>query len=145
MVEERWICDKCNDPIKTVESGWVKWTKNLNDGTLSGFKIIHHPACKQPGPKFQKTGLTAPGDPLKEFLGKDGLIRLLELLSKTNLEDQHELLEMIQRLHIPGYESARPHFEKAHAKGQLVPASKGVYYPTIKKIQEINEHYNKKD
>ena len=142
MIEEKWICDKCKEPIMSAEEGWFKWIKNLNDETLSGFKIIHHPTCKQPGPKIQKSGLTAPGDPLNEFLGTDGLIRLLELMSNTNPENQHELLEMIQRLHVPGYEAALPHFEKAHAKGQLVPPSKGVYYPTMKKIQEINEEYN---
>lgn len=142
MIEKKWICDKCNEPIMTAEEGWLKWTKNLNDETLSEFKIVHHPACKQPGPKIQKTGLTAPGDPLKEFLGHDGLIRLLELMSKTPLKNEHELLEVIQRLQIPGYEMARPHFEKAHKRRQLVPPIDGVYYPTIKKIQEINEQYN---
>lgn len=141
MAEEKWICDKCKEPIMNAEGGWLKWTKNLNDGTLSGFKIIHHPACKQPGPKIQKTGLTEPGDPLKEFMEQDGLIRLLELISKTNLKDQHELLEIIQRIHIPGYEEARLHFKKEHGESRLVPPVDGVYYPTIKKIQEINEQY----
>lgn len=144
MIEEKWICDNCNEPILTADEGWIKWTKNLNEETLSGFKIIHHPTCKQPGPKIQRTGLTSPGDPLKEFLGTDGLIRLLELMSKVNPENQHELLEMIQRLHVPGYEFARFYFEKAHAEGQLVPPSNGVYYPTTKKIQEINERYGEK-
>lgn len=142
MVEEKWICDKCKEPIMKAEEGWFKWTKNLNDETLSRFKIIHYPACKQPGPKLQKSGLTTPGDPLQEFLGKEGLIRLLELMAKTNPENQPELLEMIQRLQIPGYESARTHFKKAYEKGKLVPPIDGVFYPTIKKIQEINERYN---
>lgn len=142
MVEEKWICDRCKEPIMTAEEGWFKWTKNLNDGTLSGFKITHHPTCKQPGPKLQRSGLISPGDLLKEFLGQDGLIRLLELMSQTNPESLHELLEMIQRLHIPGYESALPHFEQAHADLQLVPPIGGVYYPTMKKIHEINEQYN---
>lgn len=141
MVENKWICDKCREPIMTIEEGWLKWTKNLNDETLSGFKIIHHPACKGPGPKIQKSGLTAPGDPLKEFQGEDGLIRLLELLSKTEPENQSELLEIIQRIHIPGYEAARPYFKKENEEGRLVPAVDGVYYPTVKKIQEINKQY----
>lgn len=142
MVEEKWICDKCKEPIMRAEEGWFKWTKNLNDGTLTNFKIIHYPVCKQPGPKIQKTALTTPGDLVQEFLGKDGLIRLLELMSKTKPENQPELLEMIQRLQIPGYESARLHFDKAHEKGKLVPAIDGVYYLTTKRIQEINEEYN---
>lgn len=142
MVEEKWICDKCKEPIMTAEEGWFQWTKNLNTETLSNFKLIHHPVCKQPGPKILKSGLTSPGDPLNEFLGTDGLIRLLELMSKTKAKNQDQLLEMIQRLHVPGYESVRPHLKKAHEERQLVPPNNGVYYLTLKKIEELNERYN---
>lgn len=137
MVKEKWICDKCNQPIEKVENAWFTWSKNLNDGSLSNFKIIHHPTCKKPEPKIQKSKLSRPGDPLKRYLGKNGLVRLLELLSKTNSDAQNEMLEMIQRLQVPGYERARSYFEEAYADKQIVPPNQGVYYPTIEKIQEI--------
>lgn len=144
MVVDQWICDKCHEPIEEAEDGWLKWIKNLNTEKYLDFKIIHHPACRKPGPKIQRSGLTEPGDLLTEFTGTDGLIRLLELLAKTDAENQSGLLDVIQRIHVPGYETAREHFDKAHALTQIIPPIDGVYYLSAKKIQEINEQYSAK-
>ncbi|VEG89833.1 Uncharacterised protein [Legionella spiritensis] len=46
------------------------------------------------------------------FLGADGLMQLLILLSEQRLP-QDQVLEMIKRLHIPGYEHARRYFNEA--------------------------------
>ena len=142
MLEEKWQCDRCNKMIHGADNAWLRWRKNLNDGTYYDFKIVHYPVCEQPSPKVQSTRLAEPGDPLTEYLGDDGLIRLLELIVHTEGKDQDDLLKLIQRLHIPGYESAHVHFENAFKKGGLVPPTNGVFYPTIQKIKEINEEYS---
>lgn len=51
------------------------------------------------------------------FLGADGLMQLLALIAEQRLP-QDQVLEMIKRLHVPGYEHARCHFNEAI--GQLV-------------------------
>lgn len=141
MVTEKWICDKCGRPIEQVADGWLTWTRNLNDYTLSDFKIIHHPTCQHPEPKIQKSRLSAPGDPLAEFQGKNGLVRLLELIPQVKSENQNEIIEIIQRLHVPGYETARLKFEQAADEGRIVPPTHGLYYLTVEKLQEINDKY----
>jgi hypothetical protein len=49
---------------------------------------------------------------LTDFLGADGLMRSVELITKDALPTA-EVVEMIKRLHIPGYELARQHSEHA--------------------------------
>jgi hypothetical protein len=53
---------------------------------------------------------------LEDFLGDDGLTDLLELLSRGALP-QAQVVEMIKRLHTPGYERARLHAEAAIRAG----------------------------
>ncbi len=55
---------------------------------------------------------------LTDFLGPDGLMLLLELIEEKALPTA-EVLEMIKRLHVPGYELARQHGEHAHRAGVL--------------------------
>lgn len=141
METEMWLCDKCGRPIKQAKDGWLYWMRNLNDFMISDFKIIHHPTCQHPEPQIQKSMLSTPGDPLVEFQGENGLIRLLELIPKVKKENQNEIIDIIQRLHVPGYETARLHFEQAENDGFIVPHTQGVYYLTIEKLQEINKEY----
>lgn len=54
--------------------------------------------------------------PLKSFLGIDGLMYLLCKIAQGEIPT-NQLLEMIKRLYIPGYEIARRHFDKALRKG----------------------------
>lgn len=136
-----WLCDKCGQPIEQAKDGWLIWTRNLNDFTISNFNIIHHPTCQYPEPQIQRSRLSAPGDPLVEFQGKNGLIRLLELIPQVKQENQNEIIDIIQRLHIPGYETARLHFEQAAEEDFIVPHTHGLYYLTVEKLEEINEAY----
>ncbi len=43
---------------------------------------------------------------LSEFLGPDGLMHLLDFVAKNSVETS-EVLEMIKRLNVPGYEQGR--------------------------------------
>jgi hypothetical protein len=64
--------------------------------------------------------------PLEQFVGADGLMNLLEYLSDAPGSD--ELIEMIKRLHVPGYEVARSHFDRAISAGVFEPNSKPGFY-----------------
>ncbi|MDN6195879.1 MAG: hypothetical protein L0L39_04000 [Atopostipes suicloacalis] len=145
MEKGMWQCDECGKAIKSADKGWLKWTKNHNDGSISHFKIIHHPKCDEPGPKIRKTYRATPGDLLSDFVGTNGLVRLLELIPQTHSKDQKGLLEVIQRLHIPGYESARPYFNEAYEDKKIIPPVEGVYYLTLEKLQAIFQEYGKQD
>jgi hypothetical protein len=57
-------------------------------------------------------------DSLPEFQGPDGLMRLLEMIARERFPTS-ELLEIIKRIHIPGYEHARRHFDRALAEDKI--------------------------
>jgi hypothetical protein len=59
---------------------------------------------------------------LQEFLEADGLMRLLIFLSENELP-KNEVIEIIKRLHIPGYEQARLFFKEAIRDGVFEPDS----------------------
>ena len=66
---------------------------------------------------------------LKYFLGPDGLMELLSMMDE-NEAPQIEIIEMIKRLHIPGYEHARLHFDEAISDGAFEPNTRPGFYPT---------------
>jgi hypothetical protein len=70
--------------------------------------------------EYQKDGGSLADNPLSEFLGPDGLMRLLLSIAENELPTL-EVLEMIKRLHIPGYEHARKHFKGAISSGVFDP------------------------
>jgi hypothetical protein len=72
-------------------------------------------------------GFTLHDSHLNSFLGTDGLMLLLSMLAEGDLPKE-EVLEMIKRLHIPGYEHARFHFERAIAQGVIEPHMPPGYY-----------------
>jgi hypothetical protein len=47
-------------------------------------------------------------------------MQLLAMIADEELP-RAELLEMIQRLHVPGYEEARPHLSEAVSSGLIEP------------------------
>ena len=63
------------------------------------------------------------------FLGPDGLMRMLSKLDEALLPNG-EVLELIKRLHVDGYEHARLHLAEAIAQGVFEPSSRRGFYPT---------------
>lgn len=83
--------------------------------------------CQYSDYEAETAGAVVGNLPLREFCGPDGLILLLEMLEEDALPKE-EVLELIKRIHIPGYEQARSHFEQAIDEGVFEPNSAPGYY-----------------
>lgn len=123
METKTWICDTCGQEIKKVEDGWVEWI--IFPGKEGGrdLRLVHHrPASPAKGAggkcqfdqdyEYKKDGGIIGDLPLSRFLGPNGLMLLLSFIYEGRLPTSL-ILEMIKRLHIPGYEHARFYFEEA--------------------------------
>lgn len=132
MPEHTWICDRCGQPIEKVEEGWIEWLV-LQEGNSSvgkGLRLVHHfqsgsraalQSCQyNQEQERERDGSHVNDSPLEEFLGPDGLMELLSLLDLNRLP-KAEVLEMIKRLHVPGYEEARQYFDAALHEGVFEP------------------------
>ncbi|MBI5894168.1 MAG: hypothetical protein HZB79_11115 [Deltaproteobacteria bacterium] len=137
---EGWFCDTCGDIIKKAEDGWMEWIEFEDiKGKQKGrnLRLVHH---KPASPKKSEHGCQFNGDyefrkdrgvihdlSLRDFLGPNSLMFLLSLVAENRLPIQ-EVLEMIKRLHIPGYEHARFHFDRAISEGVFEPNTLKGYY-----------------
>ncbi|WCF11577.1 hypothetical protein NDS46_29975 (plasmid) [Paenibacillus thiaminolyticus] len=114
---KEWICDKCGEVIEKAEDGYFEWKKN--DADLNyGFRIVHFKTCQYNENLFAEDEYLQDLQ-LDEFVGADGLVRLLDLLSKRKFRDINEFLEVFHRLQVPFYEEARTYFEKALDDGYI--------------------------
>ena len=125
-----WICDKCGLIIERAADGWVQWrefgaeskNRKLRGERALGrdLQLVHaDPASPHPIKTGEKYGCQFDdNDPaymtmdlsLPEFLGPNGLMHLLDFIAKGSVETV-EVLEMIKRLNVPGYEQARMHID----------------------------------
>lgn len=126
----RWYCDTCGQAIRHPRDGWVEWLVPYESpGRIGrGLRLVHHlPASPLPqGCQYdqeqesQRDQSMLHDVSLVEFLGHDGLTYLLEVLSRGELP-QAQVVEMIKRLHTPGYERARFHARAAADEGVIEP------------------------
>jgi hypothetical protein len=127
-----WYCDVCGKKIESVEDGWLEWVYfkgEEGNGQGRGLRIVHKDKqCMYNSQLEYKRdkGITK-DDNLKSFLGSDGLMLLLEFLADGEIPKE-ELLEVIKRIHIPGYEIAHCHFTDAINEGVFEPNRKEGYY-----------------
>jgi hypothetical protein len=123
-----WICDSCGHLIETPEDGWVEWINLGPSKPGRDLRLVHRYGA---GPRrngclhneqaeFARDEGTAADLDLPSFLGPDGLMRLLVFISQSELPIP-EVLQMIKRLHIPGYEHAHSHFRSAINAGAFEP------------------------
>ena len=137
-----WICDTCGERINTVEDGWVEWIVAGNSaGERRGrnLRLVHHlPAsprrqereygCQINERRECDRNEVLLDQSLSDSVGPDGLMNLLSMLAEGELPKE-SVIEMIKRLHIPGYEVARLHFVEAAEAGIFEPnAMPGVYW-----------------
>jgi hypothetical protein len=126
-----WTCDACGEQIEGVDAGWIEWInlrRSDEPPTARDLRLVHHlrasPRKVRPGCQFdqrvehERDGGIVADLPLQRFLGGDGLMTLLRLLQEARLPSS-EVIEMIKRVHIPGYEAARRHFDAAWAAGVI--------------------------
>ena len=135
MDNRTWICDSCEKPIIDPEHGWVEWLGSQQE-LGRGLRLVH----KKPYSPRAPDGLCRYDDDacassleLTDLLGPDGLMQLLEFLAEETISKE-EVLEMIKRLHIPGYEHARLHFDAAITEGVFESNTAAGYYSQ----EEIN-------
>jgi hypothetical protein len=125
-----WICDACGEPIEEVRYGWVEWVDFPREFGVPrrsrDIRIVHHVSVRPGERRCQfdhrvegaKDGGGICDGALADFQGPDGLMRLLEMISEQQFPTK-DVLEMIKRIHTPGYEHARLHFKAAVAKGVI--------------------------
>lgn len=136
-----WICDTCGEKIRSPEEGLIEWYSVGDEKGIhrrANLRLVHRLSAsplkklnlKRKGCEFdmRKESFRTEGEvdnqPLGEFLGPDGLMRLLSLISEGEFPVA-EVVKMIKRLHIPGYEMARDYFRAATFEGILAPGKRG--------------------
>jgi hypothetical protein len=127
-----WFCDSCGERIEKVEDGWVEWItypdKKGKDKTRN-FRLVHKQSSCQFNEKdeYKKDKGIVADVPLKSFLGVDGLTYLLSKIAINEIPTE-EVLEMIKRLHVPGYEATRRHADRALRMGVIEQDNYPGYY-----------------
>lgn len=141
-----WTCDACGHPITSIKDGWIEWltngnpeTSNWHIGSCRDLRLVHHRAASPHADRhnacyhneahwFALDRSTVSDLHLSRFVGADGLMILLGFLSDKKFVEPEEVLEMIKRIHIPGYEQARRSFNSAIADGAFEPNTAPGYY-----------------
>ncbi len=127
-VTTEWICDSCGEPILGARQGWVEWQSAKYQGVegprAKGLRLVHaYPSsprrkresrCQYDRAHFSshRSEYMIRDMALAEMTGPDGLQVLLRLIKEGELPAD-EVLAMIRRLRVPGFEHARLHFEEA--------------------------------
>jgi hypothetical protein len=140
-----WNCDYCGGTIK-MKDGWLEYLTD-EDHRSYGLKIFHHMEIGEPLGyccSYQPNGRRRVGLPISScnlvhFISHDGLTELLKIQKYDKL-DADEVSLMIRRLHIPGYEQARPFFETAVREGIIHPPSTPGFF-CQEDIQAVWSHY----
>ena len=151
-----WKCDRCGENIKTAGDGWLQWIsipRESSGDKMRDLTLVHHlPASPRKNrheygcqfdsqAEFRKDGGTDLGFSLNECCGSDGLTRLLSLLEEED-SSRADVLEIIKRVHTPGYEQARQNVGEAIAEGIIEPnLPQGFYLQSdIREVLRWAEH-----
>ena len=143
--EEVWICDSCGEVIEKPKDGVLEWicdTKVEGKPKGRGLRLVHQAAASPTWPDgkcgYDSDAQTVEDVSLEGYTGPDGLLFLLRLIAEEEVPIE-EVLEMIMRLHIPGYEWARLYADDAMAEGVVVPNPPHILYRQSH-IDAILEH-----
>ncbi len=128
MNEGPWYCDRCGSLIEEPRHGWVEWlTKGKAERIEYGLRLVHHALYSPLRPskcqydeqaEFELNDAIVSDGHLERFLGPDGLMYLLSWLERDRLP-KTEILELIRRLHVKGYELVRRDIGRAVAGGVI--------------------------
>lgn len=151
-----WVCDFCGELIEPAEQGYVEWIRLPGPTDLPasgrGIRIVHHKwdtpdriGCqysRSHDPATQQGNIS--DDALVNFLGPDGLTRLLQMIAEQRLPTA-DLLEVVKRLHTPGYERARTHFDAAVEAGVISEESRLCGYWRQNELQSVLDFAEPRD
>jgi len=152
-ISQGWICDTCGTLIKLPSDGRMEWLEFKIGGVSKGrgLRLVHHLSAS-PHKATSTVGCYSyveayssglcDGE-LSEFLGDDGLMFLLSKLANDQLP-QDEVIEMIKRLHVSGYEKARLHFDAAASADVFEPSVDKGYY-SKQDIEAVLEFIKSRD
>jgi hypothetical protein len=129
-----WLCDSCAGLITSVQAGLVEWLasedKHGND-ILRGLRLVHrgrnHNCRYDPREEFRSGRTIVEGLPLERLVGADGLMILLSFLAQEELPHR-EILELVKRVQIPGYELVRNLSPRGEHSTLLSPVLRHGYY-----------------
>lgn len=132
-VRPPWTCDTCGNPIGSIEAGWVEWLtrvageppqsrekdlrlvhSHVTSPRTSGSRCQHNEDEAFSNDRFIVSDL-----PLVSFVEADGLMLLLEKISKADSDMRDEWIELTKRLHVVDYEQARVYFDQSVASGVI--------------------------
>lgn len=115
---KQWICDSCGLVIEEPEDGWLEWYRELDTEKETGFRIVHHKKiCMYNAQQQYNERKSVMDMHLDNYVGSDGLVKLLTILEYHSLKDKRDVVEIIRRLHVPHYEEARQYWLQAKADG----------------------------
>ena len=133
-----WRCGNCNELITSIEGGWVEWlvSEDFSGKTLvRGLRLVHALCRYDDRREFRANRSLVEGLPLERFIGPDGLMLLLSLIAQGEMP-RVDLLELVKRVHIPGYEQTRELFPDAIHGGAVAPLVGDGFY-TQSEIHEV--------
>lgn len=129
---QTWICDTCGLSIDRPEDGYVE---RLTIPTDTHLRIVQEMRLVHKNNRCQFNEREAPRNKhilledrsLKDYIGSDGLMDLLEHLVDPACKNI-DVVEMIKRIQIPGYDIARKHFNDAIREGVIIPLQAPGFY-----------------
>ncbi len=152
-------CDTCGERITSPEQGLIEWYISADEHGIRRFGNLRLVHVKSASPltriRLKRKGCsfdlreeffvpegTVESRALSEFLGPDGLMRLLSFIGNGDFPVA-EVLKMIKRLNVPGYETARHYLRRAISEG-AIPEQVSQDYPEQKDINVVLEWLEQK-
>ena len=141
-----WICDYCDRKIVNSDLGWLMWISEV-DPELgqrhTELQLIHNTLPRPDGCQLNDRYLSSnnrgisQGEPIRNFLGSDGLMMLLEFPCRYPTFPVKDVVEIIKRLHIPGYEATRMYIGDAISSQFTPPLDlSNPYFPSQQTIRD---------
>lgn len=145
-------CDTCGEKITAPEEGQIEWFAYNDEKGIhrnSNLRLVHQVTVsplkrmnlKRKGCGFDLWGGYYPSGSkvesraLSEFLGSDGLMRLLSFIANGEFP-VIDVIRLIKRLNVPGYEIARHYIRRAVTEGAILP-DVSEEYPEQKDINAV--------
>ncbi|MFW7419736.1 hypothetical protein ACODH8_05970 [Vagococcus fluvialis] len=134
-----WSCDSCKSDIVDVKDGILEWKNTRNHERYDLHLVHNNECCSYDKDRLSDTeNVTVSYSLLKNYVGQDGLMTFLEEIDLKDFSDDKEVLEMIKRLHIEGYDEVRLHIKQAISEGVYVPNTAPMF-PMQSDIEQIKE------